>query len=109
MIHPIRTLSALMLLVITGCDSQPRLDASSDATLKTSMKKIDEKLTDKKKEELARATMVLTTPLMMRAAADKSAPTPTKEALYKPLHGMTADEIIAKAKQQVESAKGKPK
>jgi hypothetical protein len=104
-----RIVVLLTLLALAGCNADPRIDASSDAALKASMKRMDEKLTDKKKEELTHATMVLTMPQVMRAAADKSAPMPTKETIYKPLHGMTADQIIAKAKQQVEAAKEKRK
>jgi hypothetical protein len=43
------------------------------------------------------------------ATSESSAPKPIKEAVFKPLHGMTADEMIAKAKQQAESAKVKRK
>jgi hypothetical protein len=107
MIYSMRTLALLTLLTLAGCNAEPRIDASSEATLKASMKKMDEKLTEKKKQELAHATMILTIPQMTNVAPDSSAPQATKESVYKTLHGMTADEIIAKAKQQAESAKGK--
>jgi hypothetical protein len=103
MIDTTRALTLFTLLVLAGCDSQPRIDASSDKALKASLKKIDEKLTDKKRQELARATMVL----MTREASDKAASTPAKESIYKSLDGMSADEIIAKANQQAVSATGK--
>jgi len=107
MIDSLRTVAVLTLLTLAGCNAEPRIDASSDAALKASLKKMDEKLTEKKKQELAHATMILTMPQMTNAPPDSSAPQATKESVYKTLHGMTADEIIAKAKLQAESAKRK--
>jgi hypothetical protein len=107
MIDPLRTVALLTLLTMAGCNAEPRIDASSDTALKASLKKMDEKLTEKKKQELAHATMILTMPQMSNAAPGSSAPTATKESVYKTLDGMTADEIIAKAKSQAESAKAK--
>jgi hypothetical protein len=90
------SVGALVLVLGSGCKGEPRLDATSDATIDASVKAMGDSLDDTKKMKLVGVMTVLSLPAIMKASFDRSAPKPTKVTIFKPFHGMTADEIIAK-------------
>jgi uncharacterized protein YceK len=85
----------LTCLVLSGCGGPVRLDASTEARIHVSPQAMGDQL-DEAKKKLSEAMTLLTMPAVMKAAFDKDAPKPTKLTIFKPFHGMTADEIIAK-------------
>ena len=91
----------LPILAMAGCGGAPRLDATSKESYEASRKAIESGMTDAQKREFARDTMAAIGPDAVKAAVqrnfskDKSASSPTD--MFKPLNGMTADEIHAKA------------
>jgi hypothetical protein len=84
--------------ITSSLAGEPRLDATSKATIDASSKAMGDRLDEAKKKELGAAIAKLALPQMMKAALMPSATKPTEVEIFKPLHGMTADEIIARAK-----------
>lgn len=93
----IGTATLFGLVLITGCGGQPTLDASSDASLQSSMQKIEASLDGPKQKQFHRAISVLILKLGFTPAAD--------EAKFKhdTFDGKNADQIIA-AGQAAEAA-----
>jgi hypothetical protein len=91
-------------LSITGCSSEPGLDTSSDEAMAASMEKMQAGLSASRREELVRSIAVLVAPrLAEKAQPDRfdNNPAPASQAeLLRPYQGMTADQLIAKAKEQ---------
>jgi len=73
-----------LCFVICGCGAEPTFDATSDATVKTSMETLTSGLTDTEKQEFVR--------IVLRKGLTGAA---NKSGGYKDLHGKTAREILA--------------
>jgi hypothetical protein len=95
------------LLFLAGCGA-PRFDASSDAAVDASMDRLSQGMSQEEKEKFGQAVAALTVMdgLSMAVSAlegkGPAMPVPTtpgmaKIELFKPLDGLTADEIIARA------------
>jgi hypothetical protein len=91
-------------LTLTGCDSSPRLETSSDEAMSASLEKMNAALPPDKRQELTRSIAVLVAPRLAEAskpgAFGAEAPTTTQAELLRPFDGMTAGQLIAKAKEQ---------
>jgi hypothetical protein len=79
-----------------------QLDASSKDSLNDSMQKMTANMTDVQKKQFAADSMTLTMSTMMKSAFQgafsKGSPrAPNETEMFKTLHGLTADEIHAKA------------
>ncbi len=92
---------ALMLtlcLTLAGCSlGAPKFDASSEESVRTSMERMTKGMSDKERVKLAgaMASLMVADPVTLALNAKDS--TVNEVAVFKPLHGMTAKEIIAKA------------
>lgn len=97
--------SCLLAVTLTGCGG-PTLDASSDQTLKDSMERMTADMSDKEKVQFGMAVAKLTVKDTLQNALQnigdsglKGLTSPTEPSeVFKSMDGMTADEIIAKAK-----------
>ncbi len=97
----IATALAVALVVIVGCGA-PRFDASSDAAVDASLKRLGDSLDAPAKEQLSKDMMALTLPGMMKSAFSnigKMTGPPSKAELFKPLNGLTVEEIHAAAEK----------
>jgi hypothetical protein len=96
-------LVAGVTLTVIGCDNSPRLETSTDEAMTASIERMKAPLPEARRQELTRAIAVLVAPRMAEAskpAAFGAEPSPTSQAeLLRPFDGMTADQIIAKAKE----------
>jgi hypothetical protein len=92
-----RYLWGLLLLIpfaSTGCGGDnPRLDAATGDTLNASIKKMTTDMSESQKKQFKTECMAVAI-----AAAGKDKPPPATEAeLYKPLQGMSVDDIHEKS------------
>jgi hypothetical protein len=91
----------LPILAMGGCGGDPRLDTTNKQTYEASRKAIEAGMTDAQKREFARDTMAALGPAAVQAAMKKNFSNTAGPAnpadMYKPLNGMTAEEIHAKA------------
>ncbi len=82
---------------IAGCGGEPTFDATNQKTMKVSSDKMAESVPDaKKREEFTMALASVFLSSHMKAKGDKKK---LEEELKKNLHGKTADEIVARAKE----------
>jgi hypothetical protein len=98
--------------------SSPRMDTSSKESLGESMQQMAVNMTDEQKKQLTADFMTLTMPELMKTAfqsafSKESPRAPDETEMLKPLHGLTADEIHARAEEvrrnmATERAKEKP-
>jgi hypothetical protein len=105
------TIAAVSLIVvISGCSSAPRLDASSEEKLDASLEKMNAGLTEEKRRELTQSIAILTAsrtmPTGITTALTNDAPTVSRTEVYQPLEGKTADQIIAEAKPMLSKMLG---
>ena len=96
------TFSTLTLILLVGCGGTPRIDASSDAALASSIKSINSSLSEDGKKEFAGdcTTILMTTALKSAfggAFGKEKGQAPEKTDLFKSLDGMTAAEVHARA------------
>jgi hypothetical protein len=91
-----------LTLVLCGCNSAPRLDASSDTAIDASLEKMNADLPENKRQELAKSIAILTMPRMnqtgITTALTADAPAISKTELYQPLNGKTAEQIMDEAR-----------
>jgi hypothetical protein len=89
-----RYLWGLVLLVpfaSAGCGETPRLDPSTADTLSASIKKMTADMSDAEKKQFKSESMAVAI-----AAASKDKPPTNDTDLYKPLQGMSVDDIKEK-------------
>jgi hypothetical protein len=93
------------LLFLAGCGS-PRFDASSDAAVDASMERLSKGMTQEEKEKFGQAVTTLTMINGLSTAFDTltgqgpATPATVKTELFKPLDGLTAAEIVARAESK---------
>ncbi len=97
----------------SGCAGEPRLDATTEATLRASVRRMGVGLAPAERAEFMTSMMTLTVvPTMERAVQDlfsgDAAPDPSASALMRPLHGLTVRQINAKAAAWREAEDAKP-
>ncbi len=98
----------LSTLAIAGCGS-PALDATSQETFEASKKKMMADMSDNQKRQFSQDIMTALGPEAAEAnmkrtfGKEKTAASPTE--MFKPLQGMTADQIQAKAAEIREQKK----
>ena len=99
--RPVSVLLAAALL-IPGCGGRGpvRLEASSEASIDASLAAMRDQVDATRRKELDDAVASLTMPAEIKAAFDDRAPKPDKVTVFKPLDGLTADQIITKAQEQ---------
>jgi hypothetical protein len=93
-----------LVLLVTGCESQPRLDTSSDAAFQASLDRMANGMTDEEKSQLVGDVFAVAVTQSIAQASDglrnqrekKDLPAARLVIL---LNGMTADEIHAKAEK----------
>jgi len=91
----------LSVLAIAGCGGGPTLDATSEQTYAASTKAMTASMSDNQKRQFATDVMAALGSEGAKVAMkntfskDKTATSPTE--MYKPLQGMTVDQIQAKA------------
>jgi hypothetical protein len=101
--------TCLLLATLCGCGGPPTVDATTDETAQASIERIGSTLDDAGKRRFMGAVMALSMgPALQRAASaargeSPAAPMSASETI-KALHGLSADEIIAKA----EALRGSP-
>jgi hypothetical protein len=102
-----KVLLSSALVFLTGCGA-PRFDASSDTAVDASMERLSQGMSQEEKEKFGRAVTALT---MMDglskaigvlegeepATPEPATPGTIKAELFKPLDGLTAAEIVARA------------
>ena len=92
-----------MALTLTGCDSSPRLETSSDEAMAASIAKMSAALPPDERQELTRSIAVLVAPRLAEASRPAplgtDAPQTSQAELLRPFDGMTARELIARAKE----------
>jgi hypothetical protein len=92
----------LLLLPLAGCSRPPRFDATSDATVESSIKAMTEPLSACGRKAFAADLTTISVPGLVKSAFGpgrgkaKGEP-PRKSELFGGLHGLTAAEIHAKA------------
>jgi len=93
----LKKLSLILVLAagLAAC-GEPKIDTSSDEAFKKSVAKIEEKLSQKEKEDFAMSLGLLTLTVAMEAVKEGKSP---EDALNKKIHGKTASEIIELAKK----------
>lgn len=97
MIHYVRILIAVMLL--EGCSARPRIDASSEEAVATSIERVRESLPERDRARFDVALYNLTLSRTFGALHDTTLVVPNGVSLTwiaEPLHGMTGDQVIAK-------------
>lgn len=89
--------ACVLLLAVTlfGCGGEPRMDATTDATTKESIRRMTAGLPLEKKQEFMRSVMTLS--LWPAARRGEGRESPGTAETMKPLHGMTVGEVNAKA------------
>jgi hypothetical protein len=93
-------LGLLLLVFVVGCGA-PTLDTTSEESMKKSIDAMGAKLTDQEKGQLAGALLMHT---MSKAFSAEGAGGDQKpHEICKELHGLTAEQIIAKGKAQVDA------
>jgi hypothetical protein len=99
----------IVLALLVGCDSgPPRIDGTSEATFRESVKKVRASLSPEKLKEFedsvgaASADTMLAEGLRPGASLEQA-----KQGMFKALHGKTADEVITAGKQ-AKAAHGVP-
>ncbi len=111
----LKSLALLSMIAVFGCGGGARLDASSKEKLEDSMKAMRAGMTDVQKREFAQdlATAVGQGAMMSGFAAGgekgKEAAASNPADAYKPLNGMTAEEIHDKAVERRQKAGTKAK
>jgi hypothetical protein len=101
-----RFLSLVIALALTccGCDSSPRLDTSTDEKMTTSIAKMKDGLSAAESEELLRAIATLTAPrlaeLQKQSRFEPDGKQTSEAELLRPFDGLTARQLIARAKEQ---------
>jgi hypothetical protein len=88
----------LLLVVVVGCGA-PTLDTTSEESMKRSMDAMSAKLSQEDQGQLAGALVIhsMSKALDAMKAGGKAAP----HEMCKELHGLTAQQIIAKGKEKV--------
>jgi hypothetical protein len=100
-----RALLSTSLLFLAGCGA-PRFDASSDAAVDASMERLSNGKTQEEKEKFGQAVTALTMMNGLSTAFDAltgqvpATPGAVKADLFKPLDGLTAAEIVARAESK---------
>jgi len=98
----------LSLFAITGCGS-PTLDATSTETFEASKKKMTAAMSENQKRQFHQDIMAALGPEAAEANTkrtfSKDAPVSSPTEMYKPLQGMTAEQIQAKAAENREKRK----
>ncbi|WP_036771012.1 DUF6694 family lipoprotein [Photorhabdus australis] len=105
-----KKLLAICLLgfVLAGCDSQPKIDASNEIALKTSIDKIRDVLPDDKRAKFDESIQVamfnsIDFNELVKSGVDSDIKK-LKQKFYKSLDGKTADQLIAEA-EKIEAKK----
>ncbi|MCW7547565.1 hypothetical protein OO184_06375 [Photorhabdus sp. APURE] len=93
----------LLGFVLAGCDSQPKLDASNEISLKVSIEKVRDALSDDKKakfDESIQSAMFNSIDFndLVKSGANGDM-METKQKFYKLLDGKTADQLIAEVEK----------
>jgi hypothetical protein len=91
-----RSIACLLVLLamVAGCGGEPRFDATDEATAKASVDRMTAGMTAAQKDEFTKSmTTVMVAPALKGGVPKDQSP----NSLRKPLHGMTAAEITAKA------------
>lgn len=91
------------LLAIAGCGGSPRLDATNEATLEASKKKMTAEMSDAQKRQFASDLQAALGPearaAIMKNTFSKDKDKAPASAAYKSLNGMNAEDIHAQAEQ----------
>jgi hypothetical protein len=101
-ILPTTLLLLVLLPPLAGCSRPPRFDATSDATVESSIKAMAEPLSEGGRKAFASDLTTVSVPGIVKAAFGsgrgkaKGEP-PKKSELFRGLHGLTVAEIHAKA------------
>ena len=93
-------------MAVVAC-SKPRIDATSDETLKASSQKVAESLSEPERERFTKAMMQIGAAAVFEnmaqvfagALSGQKAPSPSTATLMKRAHGLTGQEVIALADQ----------
>lgn len=105
----------LLVIFLTGCFGPSTLDTTNKDTIKSTIEKINESLPINKKEQLSKAISYYSlggskgVATMLKNAFNNKRSANTTDALFienlHPLHGKTADEILALYKKQLTADK----
>ena len=89
------------LVLVVGCGGAPTLDASSEASLKSSMEAMAKSLSDEDKQKLASSVALHGMGNMFQSAM--SGEKKELHEMLKDLHGLTAQQIIAKGQEKADA------
>ncbi len=92
-------LLSVCLMTLVGCGGGATIDASSQAAFDASIERLSKDLEPQKAMEFqASIVMVMLSSVDVTDLMSASSPDAMQEKLQKELHGLTVDEVIAKAK-----------
>jgi hypothetical protein len=101
-------LLASLIALLAGCGG-PTLDASSKDALQKSMERMTAGMTDEEKGAFGADCMTVVLPDMMKNAfsglGGGSPPSLDEAEMFKPLHGLTVEQIRKKAEEVRDAAK----
>ena len=84
-----------LVVCVSGCESEPRMDSSTEEKALASIKKMSAKMSETEKEAFIKDCMMIE----IMIALTKEQPPGAKTTSLKNIHGMTVAEIRAKAKE----------
>ncbi len=97
------------IVAIAGCGGGPRLDATDAKTYEDSKKAMTANMSDNQKRQFAQDVMTALGPEAAQAAMkrtfSKDKSTTSETDVYKPLQGMTVEQIQAKAEENRQKLK----
>jgi hypothetical protein len=97
---------AIALVLVAGCGKPPRIDASSDEAIEASLARITARMNnDDKRKFLDACSKFIGPPPGSGGPVMKTVPGAQAER-YRPLDGLTAEEVLAKAAQEGTPAGG---
>jgi uncharacterized protein YceK len=94
----------IILSVVAGCGRQVRLDTASETSIDATYQAMITPLDAAKKAEFLSSLNKLGMPTALRSLSDPSASKLTRRESLRPFHGMTVDEIIARARAMAPDA-----
>lgn len=95
---------AAAFFLLVGCDQQPKIDASTDVSMKESIQKIRESLPTDKQDEFDSALKAMTlSQINLKDLMADNADQVLGEKLRKALDGKTSEQVIAEGQKTREA------
>lgn len=95
-----RFAAVLLCVVVAGC-AEPTIDATNDETLDASIKRVAASVPKEQHKKMSMAMTLAAMPTITRAVTSKPTVQPKKSDYFKPMHGMTASQVMEWAEQRI--------